>query len=78
MPSFLRTVKLGKGANGERLFVIVFGFEHPTAQKELQTLLSSFEVSSLSLSRSLRESLFHLFQPFNSSFFWKNCNRSYR
>lgn len=36
-------VKLGKGANGERLFVIVFGFEHPTAQKELQTLLSSFE-----------------------------------
>lgn len=68
MPSFLRTVKLGKGANGERLFVIVFGFEHPTAQKELQTLLSSFEVSSLSLSHSLRESLF---QPFNSSFLKK-------
>lgn len=45
--AFLRTVKLGKGANGERLFVIVFGFEHPTAQKELQTLLSSFEVPSL-------------------------------
>jgi hypothetical protein len=49
---FLRTVKLGKGANGERLFVIVFGFEHPTAQKELQTLLSSFEVPPL------RQSLF--------------------
>lgn len=40
----LRSVRIGKGENGERLFVIVVSFEQSTLQKELQTLLASFEV----------------------------------
>lgn len=40
-------MKIGQGACGERLFIVVLSFEHSTLRKELQTLLSSFEVGLL-------------------------------